>query len=418
MAHLSARKSFKPILPILIIGLAILIAAWLILTKPQPQPVAMTEKAWLVKVEAAAPQRHSPDLTLYSSVDSLWSTQLTASVEADVSTVQVIEGDRVAKGQLLVSLDKRDVRLTLQQREADLAEAEANITAEKIRHAANQKSLPREQRLLGLTRNEVTRLQNLVAKQVSAQSSLDNARRAMEQQAIALTNREQAIAEYPSRLAQAKARRTRAAALRDQALLDLQRCQIKAPFDGIIVRQLASPGKRARIGSALVELYDTDALVLRAQIPNRHLATIRQAINDDIPLEVAGTIDGQSILAALRTLSGEVSTGSGGVTALFTLKTPINSLQKGRFVRLNLQLPPQTGLIALPHEAIYGANRIYTVDKQSRMRSIRVERIGDLRIDEDQSRVLIRSNQVTKDMPIIVTQLPNAMDGLLIRQAR
>lgn len=417
MASALSSKVFRLLLPILIIGIAVAIAAYLISTKPQPKPVTVTEKAWLVKIENAQLGEYSPDLTLYGKLDSLWSTQITSSIEADVLAVNVIEGDKVQKGQLLIKLDERDVQLQLAQREADLTEAEANIAAEQTRHAANLQSLPRERRLLKLTQNEVKRLQNLVSRQASARSSLDNAQRAMEQQAISLTNREQSIAEHKSRLAQAEARLARVKALRDQTQLDLERSQIKAPFNGVVSRQLTSPGKRVRMAEPLIELYDSDALVLRAQIPNRYLATVRQAMANNIQLKVSGEIDGEIIEAELRSLSGEVTTGSGGVTGLFTLQTTLNNLQKGRFVRLTMQLPPQQNLLALPHEAIYGADRIYRVDDENRMRPMQIKRVGEARLGSGQARVLVRSDALNDTLRIVTTQLPNALNGLLIREA-
>ena len=61
----------------------------------------------------------------------------------------MVEGDQVKRGQLLVRLDDRDMRLQLAQREAELQQAEARIASEVSRHAANLDSLPREKRLLG-----------------------------------------------------------------------------------------------------------------------------------------------------------------------------------------------------------------------------------------------------------------------------
>ena len=46
---------------------------------------------------------------------------------------------------------------------------------------------------------------------------------------------------------------------------------MRAPFNGRIVEVMVSPGRRTRVGDPLVDLFDTDALVLRAQLPARHL---------------------------------------------------------------------------------------------------------------------------------------------------
>ena len=149
-------------LPVVILLLAGAAAAALIATKAKPKPVAVAERAWLVSTTKAIPSRYAPSLTLYGRIESLWSSELTAGVAADVLEVPVVEGERVAKNSILVRLDDRDERLKLAQREAELKQAVARIETEKTRHQANMEALPREKSLLNLTRGEVVRLQDLV----------------------------------------------------------------------------------------------------------------------------------------------------------------------------------------------------------------------------------------------------------------
>ena len=402
-------------LPLLILLLATAAASALIATRPEPKPVAVTERAWLVRTEVANPARHKPGVTLYGRVESLWSSQLTAGVTADVREVAVVEGDHVGKDALLVRLDDRDKRLELAQREAELQQAEARIASEINRHRADLEALPRERSLLNLTRGEVVRVQDLVNKQVGAQSQLDTAQQAAERQAIALSARQQAVDDHAARLAEVEAARARAEALRDQALLELERCAVRAPFNGRIAQVLVAPGRRVRVGDPLVSLYDTDALVLRAQLPGRHLAVIRAALATGDSLRVTGMIDGVAVHATLRSLAGEATSGTGGVDGLFTVTEGGAGISQGRFVRLELELPAQDDLIALPHEAIYGTDRVYLVDEQSRMRPYHVERIGEIVQGDGDTRVLVRARDLPAGATVVTTQLPNALDGLLVR---
>jgi len=402
-------------LPVLILALAIAGAAALIATKPKPKPVAVVERAWLVSTTQAIPARYAPSVTLYGRIESLWSSELTAGVAADVQEVAVVEGDRVEKGAILVHLDDRDERLKLAQREAELKQAGAGISNEITRHKANLEALPREQSLLKLTQGEVSRLQDLVKRKVGAQSALDTARQALEKQAIALSVRQQAVDEHPARLVEVEAARDRAEALRDQALLELERCEVRAPFNGRIARVLVSPGRRARVGDPLLSLYDTDELVVRAQLPNRHLAAIRAAMAAGESLSVRGVIDGVALKADLRSLAGEAVSATGGVDGLFRVSEGGAQISQGRFVHLELFLPARDGLIALPHESIYGTDRVYLLDENSRIRAQIVERLGETRNTDGQTRVLVRAPDLKDGAKVITTQLPNALDGLLVR---
>ena len=265
------NKNWRHRLPLLIFTGAILIAVLLVMTRPRPAPVVAEERAWLVSAMPVELQTLSPHVSLYGRLESLSSAQLNAAVAAEVLEVAVVEGDQVAAGDLLVRLDDRDVRLRLAQREADIIDAEARVEAEKTRFETDRKSLVRERRLLQLTRYEVARLQDLLRKKVGSQSALDNARQAVERQAVAVAAREQSIAEHPARMAQAEASLQRAHALRDQAKLDLARCTVSAPFAGRIASRSVAVGHRVRIGDPLVTLYDNHAMVLRTLIPERYL---------------------------------------------------------------------------------------------------------------------------------------------------
>jgi len=403
--------------PLLVFLGATLVAASLIATKPRPAPVQVEERAWLVGTVSIEPQALSPQATVYGRIESLSTAQLNAAVAADVLSVEVVEGDSVKQGDLLVRLDDREARFILSQREADVIDAEARVEAEKTRSDSDQKTIVRERRLLRLTRDEVVRLQDLLKKKLGSQSALDNARQAMERQALAVAVREQSIAEHPARMAQAEAALKRAHALRQQAELDLSRCEVRAPFSGRVAKRSVATGRRVKVGDSLVSIYDDSIMLLRALIPERHLPALRNAIRMHWPLEVSGRLDGEAVTGTLRGLVGEVEADSGGVAALFDIEAAPGLLQQGRFLEMELVLPEQQGVIALPHEAVYGANRVYTVDDSSRMRPVRVERLGATRGREDETLLLVRSESLQKGMQVVTTQLPNAVEGLLVRVA-
>ena len=118
--------------------------------------------------------------------------------------------------------------------------------------------------------------------------------------------------------------------------------------------------------------------------------------------------------ARLLRLAGEVQ--NGGVEGLFAVDEGAERLPQGRFVRFDLALPAQSDLLALPYEAIYGGDRVYRVDDQSRLRPVFVERVGEVR-DGEHTRVLVRSTTLVPGDRVILTQLPNAVDGLLVQIA-
>jgi hypothetical protein len=80
---------------------------------------------------------------------------------------------------------------------------------------------------------------------------------------------------------------------------------------------------------------------------------------------------------------------------------------------LELELPLEDNVFAIPYQAIYGNSRIYKVDAE-RLVAVEVETIGQSRADDQSAQVLIRSQQINDGDLIAATHLPNAVSGLKV----
>ena len=401
------------LLPVLVLALALAGFAALRATRAKRPPVVVSEQAYLVQVMSAEPGTRIPELLLYGRVESPRTTALASGVTADVMQVPAREGVGVQSGDVLVRLDERDIRLRLDQRQADVDEAEAQIASEQTRFRADQQSLEMEKRVLDLSRAEVTRLESLQGRGLSSESLRDQARQALERNSMSVVQRQQVIDDHDARLASLQARLRRARAQRDQAALDLERTQVRAPFSGRVTRVEVSPGDRVASGTPLLEIFDRDAVELRVQIPSRQLPVIRRALQDGVPVGAVADVDGVPVALTLDRLAARADPASGGVDALFALARGHQRLTIGRIVPLLLSLPEQADLVALPLEALYGLDRVYVLD-DGRMRGVSVERVGETRSGDQGARVLVRSPQLSGGDLIVVTQLPNAVSGLLV----
>lgn len=402
-------------LPLLILGGAVLVFIWLKATKPASTPVSVQEKAWPVAVQTVHKHNAAPTLELYGRIDSLWSTTLVSAVNADVAEIPVIEGSELTAGVLLMRLDDRDARLELAQQLANRAEAQARIQTQETRHQANLESLPREKRLLELAQNEVHRLAGLVKSKATSESSLDTARQAVERQAVNINNLELSIQEHPSRMAELQAQLQRAQALLDTAELNLSRTEIKAPYRAAVAKLLVAPGQRVRPGDKLAEVFDLDAMIFRALVPEHYVANLSSALGSGQSLAVSAELDGQPISASLLSLGSQVTTGSGGVEGIFRMDSGTMRLQKGRLTKIELTLPELPNLLSVPHEALYGPTQIYRVDAEQRLRLVQVERMGESVDAQGNSRVLLRSQDLQEGDQVLSTQLASAIDGLLVK---
>ncbi|WP_455209060.1 efflux RND transporter periplasmic adaptor subunit [Kaarinaea lacus] len=404
------------LIPLGIIGLAIVIAITLVISRPNATIRDSEEKSWIVSVLPAKPVAISPQITIYGKVESPFMTRLTAAISADVNEVAVKEGQQVEQGQIVIKLASNDYQLQLKQRNAELAEIKAQISSELDRHKSDQQALEHEKILLDLAQKELDRARSLKRDNLSTQARIDEAEQVVVKQQLAVNIRALAVNDHEARLAQLKARATRAEALRDLAALDVKRSSIVAPFAGKVTSVNVSPGDRTKVGDTLLELYDHHTLEIRAQIPTQYENIIQQTLSSDNVISGFGVMNQQAIAVTLDRISGKITQGSGGLDGLFRIDSASNNLQLGRTLELKLSLPAISNAIALPREAIYGSDRIYRLVGE-RMSALSVERVGEIQAEDGNNYVIIKSSAIKPGDNIITTQLPNAIDGLLVKVA-
>ncbi|MED5510495.1 MAG: efflux RND transporter periplasmic adaptor subunit [Pseudomonadota bacterium] len=406
----------KIALPILIIGFAILAFMLLKVSEPETPAMEKKEKAWLVEAVRAEYQRIAPEVTIYGRVETPRDASLKAALEADVIEVHVLEGDNVTAGQTLIQLDDIDIQLALQQRQADVKEAQAQIESENQRFQRDKALLANQKQLLDLADKAVQRARKLEQTRLASQASLDDALAAYEQQALALKQLQFDIDNHTVRLAQLQAARQRAEALLAQAEVNLSRTEIKAPFDGRVAGLTVALGDRVRPGDTLLTVYDLDNLEVRAQIPGRYIPQVRQMMQQGKNLQAKAEVDGQLMRLSLNRLSGEVREDSGGIDGLFRIENNMAPLPLGTFVELQLQLAEQENVIEVPFSALYGMDRVYRID-QGQLQSVAIERVGEVEREGGKNSLLIRSESLNPGDLIAATQLPNAITGLRVEVA-
>ena len=411
-----SARIVRVVLPVLILAAGIGGMTALVKSKSEREPLEAEERAWTVAAVTVEPGTVTPQLVLFARVDSPRIAQLSSAVTADVETVDVLEGQRASRNDQLLALDDREIRLVLAQRDAELAEFEADLEHERLRHRNNLAAMEHEKALLELVRREVSRAKDLADRGVGSQASLDQVRRDEKRQMLAVEQRRLAIREHESRRKQIEAKLARATAQQAQAMLDLERTRVYPPFEGRITEVLVSPGDRVRPGDRLLAMFDTGTLELRAQIPIRRLPVVHAALERGETLVARAEVDGREIRAVLHRITARVDPGSGGADGLFRVTEGNAWLQIGRTVEIILDLPPIHDAVAVSREALYGTDRVFVLDGE-RMKSIEVERLGEIHAGDGAGRLILRSPHLEASDRMIVTHLPNAIDGLKVKEA-
>ncbi len=406
------RRSPKTVPFIAVIVTALLIVIFK-LSQPEPPVKAKEEKSWTVQTHQLIDGVKTPQLELYGQVESPHTATVTAIINADVLSLEVKEGQAVSKDQLMIRLDELDVKLALDQRSSDVAELEASIESEINRHKNDLSALKLEKSLVSLAKKKLAREEKTSKSNLTSQSSFDTQKQALQNQELALKARELSVKNHPARLAQLEAKLAQKRALLQQAERDLHRANVLSPFDGIVLSTSVSPGERVRPGEELLRLYSTDNVELRAQLPQKYVDTIKEAIAQQETLTAVVKTAHTDIDVELHRVSGAMSNTGIGVDALFEINSEdANFFIMGEVLDVILNLPAIPDVYSIPVSSIYGTNRIYRVE-QGRLVAINVEKLGG-QIKGDNQFILVRSEKLTPGDEIITTQLPHAMSGLKV----
>lgn len=175
--------------------------------------------------------------TVGGAVPAENNSSISAQISAVIEKFHVDTGYEVKKDSLLVTLDCRENQLRLKQ-------ANANLNAEKAQ-LSNAKS------------------QYVQAKKLSQQGNISKE----------IYNQREA---EESRL---KATVENKKAARSLAQINVEHCQIKAPYEGYITKRIASTGELTQSGTALLQLVSKTNNIVEVKINNRLLSSFSQGKN-------------------------------------------------------------------------------------------------------------------------------------------
>ncbi|MFN3073848.1 HlyD family efflux transporter periplasmic adaptor subunit [Acinetobacter sp. TY2] len=233
--------------------------------------------------------------------------EITSMVSGQVAEVKVSDTQQVKQGDVLAIVDPRDAQIALAQAQAELAKAKRQYT----QSSANSSSLSSQIMISGDDINSAKAqvAQSQVAQQ-QAQQEFDRRNKLSASGAIskeeftksqsALDNAQANLKVAQAALAQAESKRKAAQSNLDanealikgasqsstpdvlvaqakveQAQLDLQRTEIRAPLDGVVARRSIQVGQRVAPGSILMRIVPINQLYVDANFKESQLEKVR-----------------------------------------------------------------------------------------------------------------------------------------------
>jgi RND family efflux transporter MFP subunit len=268
----------------IVLGVAVIVGAgYLGFQSSQPKDSAATVAPPTVPVDRGDVQQ---TIDAPGQLTSTREAMLSSSAGGQLAQIDVHPGDTVKAGDALAQIDDTDLKSSLLKAQADLASAQSAYDAAVAKHAHSTDQLVVAKAALDKAAIDLQ----------SAQAAYDvvawRADVAMTSQAATL---QKATIDYQSALASYNLTATdindsavKSAAdtlvAAQQSVADDQRkidqAKIVAPFDGIVLEVLATPGETVAAGASIIHLADPKALEARTTVTEEDypLARIGQTV--------------------------------------------------------------------------------------------------------------------------------------------
>jgi multidrug efflux system membrane fusion protein len=307
-----ARSSavFWIILPILLVIAAAGGAAWWFMGRTQPQAAAPPPMP--VPVMTAVAQT----VPIYRSFPGTTQALRTVPIQARVTGYLIeqgaIDGADVASGALLYRIDPRDYQAALAQAQASLAQANASLQYSRVSQGRNQ-TLAHQ----GWVSQDTSDQANSTFHQGQATLALDDA------------------------------------ALKE-ALLNLSRTEIRAPFAGRISASQVFTGSLISVaGATLNTLVQLDPIYVSFNPAEVNLPAITQE-QKRAPIETAVSQNGgkPSHVGTVTFIDNQVSQSTGTIMLRATIANPDHALLPGEYVTATLHLGDLQNAVLVPQSAV------------------------------------------------------------------
>lgn len=302
------RRYLLPAIALLVIALALFQAL-----RPATDRKPRGPQTATVQVAPATLRDVPVELETVGQVVARDSVTLRARVDGQVEAVPMREGQAVAAGQVLVTLDDAELRTRLNQAEATLARDEAQL--------ANARSV--------LARNEALKEKNYVS---------EDALRTVRTEMLALT---------------ATVKSSRAAL--ENARLQLSYTVVRAPFAGRVGGRLVSPGTSVKANDTVLAVVNRLRPVQVAfAVPDRYLGLLQPLRQGGrLPVRIASEHDaGLAAQGFADFVDNAVDTGSGTIRVKATFPNTDDRLTPGAYVKVTLVLETLKNAVTVPAKAV------------------------------------------------------------------
>ena len=253
---------------------AIAATIWMTVSKEKTETEGRDSFTQTVSVYEAERFRGALEIDVSGMVDAHREIDIASLVNGNVAkrADECRAGTFVAEGTPLLWIDSTNYDLALKRFQAEKKQAEANIRELDEELFGMERSMKLAQRDYDLQERETER--RLAAGSALSRSELDQARRALTSADRTLTDLKNAQRLTKTRRARLSTGIELSEVRLQEAQINIERCEIKAPFSGVVVSDMVEVGDYVTAGKNVVIFEDTSMVDVKCNLRAEQLARI------------------------------------------------------------------------------------------------------------------------------------------------
>ena len=289
-----------------------------------------------------------------------------------VATVDVNVGDKVSVGQTLFTLETTDYTAQLEQSQAGLSAASANL--ERTSDSGFAQQLLQAEQMLGklqiqynTVKDSYDRTQTLYSAEAVSKKELDDAKSQYDAITIDLKNAEDNLNLLKSKSGPQATKAAEAAVEQAQAGVDAVQNQINnatitAPIAGVVSEKAVEVGQFASGQAGSVTVIDYSNLTAEINVPDKMLAQIK--VGQSVQVDINALPD-KKIVGVIDNISPNTSSKNNFYVVKVKIDNSNDDIKSGMFAKISLSAENKSNILMAPNETIKmenGVNYLYTVD--------------------------------------------------------
>lgn len=248
----------------------------------------------LILIFGCSSNNENGSITASGTIESV-NVTISSKSAGTIKKVNIKEGDKVKKGDLLVEIshDLLDIQLRQSEAGVDLAYAQLKLLKSGARKEDIRQSeeLVRQAKInLDLAKQDKERATELYKQDATTKKQYDDANGRYDLAYIQYNSARENLQKVktivrPEEIEQAQANLKRSVATADLLKQNIEDCKIYSPVDGIVSRKFIEEGETAVLGSSLFRISNIETVDLLIYIPETDLAKVKLGQDAEIKID-------------------------------------------------------------------------------------------------------------------------------------